>query len=122
MESNQELFRQAILDAKAVRETSLATARVTLAEHFEPLVKSMFKETVEGIEEAEDETMDERKSTHQKDVDAEKAPNDFTKAELLTLANVAHLDLVYDSQYESTQIAQPVTETKVDDFDVESLA
>ena len=55
MESNQDLFRQAILDAKAVRETSLATARTTLAEHFEPLVKSMFKETVEGIEEAEED-------------------------------------------------------------------
>ena len=54
MESNQDLFRQAILDAKAVRETSLATARVTLAEHFEPLVKSMFKESVESIEETED--------------------------------------------------------------------
>jgi hypothetical protein len=62
------------------------------------------------------------KFNKQVDVVAEKAPNDFTKAELLTLANVAHLDLVYDSQYESTQIAQPVTETKVDDFDVESLA
>ena len=69
MESNQDLFRQAILDAKAVRETSLATARTTLAEHFEPLVKSMFKETVEGIEEAE-EDMDKTqkmKKIHEED-------------------------------------------------------
>ena len=58
MESNQELFRQAILDAKAVRETSLATARTTLAEHFEPLVKSMFRETVEGMEEEIEEAHD----------------------------------------------------------------
>jgi hypothetical protein len=79
MESNQELFKQAILDAKAVRETSLAAARTTLAEHFEPLVKSMFQETVENIEEGEDETMDERKSMHQKDVDAEKAGKKVTK-------------------------------------------
>ena len=79
MESNQELFRQAILDAKAVRETSLASARATLAEHFEPLVKSMFQETVENIEEAENETMEERKSMHKKDVDAEKAGKKVTK-------------------------------------------
>jgi hypothetical protein len=81
MESNQELFRQAILDAKAVRETSLASARHTLAEHFEPLVKSMFQETVENIEEdLEDEsTMEERKTTHQKDVDAEKAGKKVAK-------------------------------------------
>ena len=79
MESNQELFKQAILDAKAVRETSLAAARTSLAEHFEPLVRDMFRETVESIEEAEDETMEERKSVHQKDVDAEKAGKKVTK-------------------------------------------
>ena len=60
MESNQELFRQAILDAKAVRETSLAAARTTLAEHFEPLVRDMFRETVENIEE-DDDKMEEAK-------------------------------------------------------------
>ena len=80
MESNQELFKQAILDAKAVRETSLAAARTTLAEHFEPLVRDMFRETVENIEESDDDTMDERrKSTHQKDMDAEKAGKKVTK-------------------------------------------
>jgi hypothetical protein len=61
MESNQELFKQAILDAKAVRETSLAAARTTLAEHFEPLVRDMFRETVENIEEGDDDTMEEAK-------------------------------------------------------------
>ena len=71
MESNQELFRQAILDAKAVRETSLASARTTLAEHFEPLVKSMFQETVDSMDEAE--------STHKKDVNAEKAGRKVAK-------------------------------------------
>jgi len=71
MESNQDLFRQAILDAKAVRETSLAAARTTLAEHFEPMVKSMFQETVESMEEAE--------STHKKDVNDEKAGRKVAK-------------------------------------------
>jgi hypothetical protein len=62
------------------------------------------------------------KFNKQADVEAAKAPGEFTKLELLELANTAHLDLVYDSQYESTQVNQPVTETKVDDFDVDSLA
>lgn len=66
MESNQELFRQAILDAKTVRETSLASARTTLAEHFEPLVKSMFQETVDSMEEAES---DMKKTQHMKHMD-----------------------------------------------------
>ena len=55
MESNQELYKQAILDAKAVRETAMAAARTTLAEHFEPTVKKMFKETVADMEESMDE-------------------------------------------------------------------
>ena len=71
MESNQDLFRQAILDAKAVRETSLAAARTTLAEHFEPMVRGMFKETVEEIEEAE--------STEKRDNHAEKAGKKVAK-------------------------------------------
>jgi len=84
------------LDAKAVRETSLASARATLAEHFEPLVKSMFQETVENIEEAEDETMEERKSVHKKDVDAEKAGKKVTK------------DIEYDDKHknESTDMEE----------------
>lgn len=51
---NQELFKQAILDAKAVRETAMAAAKATLAEHFEPYIKETMEKTLE-----EDDTMDE---------------------------------------------------------------
>jgi len=71
MESNQELYKQAILDAKAVRETSLASARATLAEHFEPLVKSMFKETVDNIEEAETDMKKTQSMKHMNEEDME---------------------------------------------------
>ena len=87
MESNQELFRQAILDAKTVRETSLATARNTLAEHFEPLVKSMFQETVESMEEAEQ--ADIKKTQHMKHIhedDMEESNLDEILAELDALS------------------------------------
>ncbi len=102
MESNQELFRQAILDAKAVRETAKAVAHASLAEHFEPMVKSMFRETVEGIEEAEDETMEERKSMHQKDVDAEKAGKKVTK------------DIEYDDKHKNE--AMDMEESTLDEI------
>jgi hypothetical protein len=52
---NQELFKQAILDAKAVRETAMAAAKATLAEHFEPFVKETMVKTLAE----EDETMEE---------------------------------------------------------------
>jgi len=79
---NQELFKQAILDAKAVRETAMAAARTTLAEHFEPFIKEtmekeLTKEEDETMEEATE--MEEAKTTHQKDIDAEKAGKKVTK-------------------------------------------
>ena len=93
MESNQELFRQAILDAKTVRETSLATARTTLAEHFEPLVKSMFQETVESMEEAEQADM--KKTQHMKHIhedDMEESNLDEILAELDALSEDDTMD------------------------------
>jgi hypothetical protein len=59
---------------------------------------------------------------HSREVEAEKAPASFNKAELWALVNEAHLDAVYESQYVSTQIAVAPTEVKVDDFDIDSLA
>ena len=56
MGNNQELFKQAILDAKAVRETAMAAARTTLAEHFEPYIKQTMQETLS--EDMEQEAMD----------------------------------------------------------------
>lgn len=41
--TNQELYKQAILDAKAVRETAMAAARESLAEAFEPRIKEMLR-------------------------------------------------------------------------------
>jgi hypothetical protein len=64
METNQDLYRQAILDAKAVRETAMAAARTTLAEHFEPKIREMMSQKLsedmeENIEENIEEDMDE---------------------------------------------------------------
>ena len=55
------------------------------------------------------------------EVDPNKAPTDFTKAELWELAGEAHLNTVFDSMYESTHSTQAPAESKVDGFDVDSL-
>jgi hypothetical protein len=62
-------------------------------------------------------------STFNKTVDVEpaKAPAAFSKAELWDLVDEAHLDAVYESQYESVKLAPAPTEHKVDGFDVDSL-
>ena len=63
-------------------------------------------------------------STFSKFVDVEpaKAPAAFSKAELWELVDEAHLDAVYDSQYESVKLAPAPTTEVVSDFSVEDLA
>jgi hypothetical protein len=59
--TNQELYKQAILDAKAVRETAMAAAKESLAEAFEPRIKEMLRlKLSEEMEESVDmeETVD----------------------------------------------------------------
>ena len=73
MENNQELFKQAILDAKAVRETAMAAARNTLAEHFEPFIKESMRETLSEDDMEENYDMEEAESTGTRDDHAEKA-------------------------------------------------
>ena len=50
MQNNQELFKQAILDAQLVREGALAAAKNTLAEHFEPYNKEAMAQTLSEID------------------------------------------------------------------------
>ena len=73
--TNQELYKQAILDAKAVRETALAAARETLAEAFEPRLKEMVRLSLSE----DDDTMDEAESTATRDNHAEKAGKKVAK-------------------------------------------
>lgn len=72
MESNQDLYKQAILDAKAVRETAMAAARTTLAEHFEPKIKEMMRQK---LSEDMDETTDMEESMDMEEY-AETQPKD----------------------------------------------
>lgn len=56
------------------------------------------------------------------DVEPAKAPAAFTKAEIWELVDEAHLDVVYDSQYESVKLAPAPTTEALSDFNVEDLA
>ena len=112
MESNQELFKQAILDAKAVRETSLAAARTTLAEHFEPLVRDMFRETVENIEE-DDNKMEEAKMHDMEEAkkhDMEEAKmHDMEESSLDEI--LAELDALSEDNMEDGSLEEHTTTT-----------
>jgi flagellar biosynthesis/type III secretory pathway chaperone len=56
MANNRDLLKEAIADAKAVKETAIANAKAALEEAFEPRIKSMLSAK---LEEMEKEDMDE---------------------------------------------------------------
>lgn len=60
MSTNRDLLKEAIADAKAVKETAIANAKMALEEAFTPHLKSMFSAKINEMEEEEemDEDMD----------------------------------------------------------------
>ena len=59
MSTNRDLLKEAIADAKAVKDTAIANAKMALEEAFTPHLKSMFSAKINEIEEEEvDEDMD----------------------------------------------------------------
>ena len=70
-----ELLREAIADAKAVRETALANAKIALEEAFTPRLQSMLSKKIQSEmedadeEDAEERGMSEEEAEEQKDKD-----------------------------------------------------
>ena len=75
---NSKLLKEAIADAKAVRETALANAKIALEEAFTPKLQSMLskklQEEIEG-----DESEEEVELTQENDVSSEIGGGDGTK-------------------------------------------
>jgi hypothetical protein len=60
MATNRDLLREAIADAKAVKETAIANAKAALTESFTPFLKEKLSQKISEMEEGDmDEDMDE---------------------------------------------------------------
>ena len=71
-----DLLKDAIADAKAVRETALANAKLALEEAFTPRIQSMLSQKIQSEIEDEDEVADADEMAHEEgeDHDEEEAP------------------------------------------------
>jgi DNA-directed RNA polymerase subunit L len=67
MSNNRDLLKEAIADAKSVKETAIANAKAALEEAFTPHLKSMFSAKINEMEEEEEmeENMDENEQTEE---------------------------------------------------------
>ena len=73
-----KLLQDAIADAKAVRETALANAKLALEEAFTPHLKSMLSKKLQAETEGEDE------ESHDESVEVEEAMEDEDAMKVIT--------------------------------------
>ncbi len=66
--SNKNLFKEAIADAKAVREAALANAKAALEEALTPKLQSMLAAKLQEME-GEDDEIDEAKKSEEEKVE-----------------------------------------------------
>ena len=55
MSNNTKIFSEAIAEAKAIRETAMANAKLALEEAFAPRIQEMMSDKLEALAEDEDE-------------------------------------------------------------------
>lgn len=102
MENNRDLFKEAIADAKAVKEVSIANAKAALEEVITPRLKSMFEQKLTEMEE-EEEKQEEGKDMKKED----SLEEEFNLEELL-----AELDEVEDEEVHEEEVTETVTESE----------
>ena len=125
---NSKLLKEAIADAKAVRETALANAKIALEEAFTPKLQSMLSkklsEELEG-----DESEEEVELTQENDVSSEIGGGDGTKmpaakaftsaaeSDELAAADVDKISAEVGSEDENAEKVAGITEGEVEDVE-----
>ena len=126
---NSKLLKEAIADAKAVRETALANAKIALEEAFTPKLQSMLSKKLQ--EELEgDESEEEVELTQENDVSSEIGGGDGTKmpaakafssaaeSDELGAADVDKQTAAVGSEDENAEKVAGITESEEEEYDV----
>jgi hypothetical protein len=116
---NRNLLKEAIADAKAVKETAIANAKVVLEEAFSPKLREMFAEKMDALD---DEEMSEGAEMDQDELDLEEI-----LAELEGLEEAENEELteteeeLTEAEEESEEETETETETE-EEFDIENMS
>jgi hypothetical protein len=127
---NSKLLKEAIADAKAVRETALANAKIALEEAFTPKLQSMLTKKLSEELEGEEENEDEVEMTQENDVSSEIGQGDGTKmpaakafdsaaeSDELAAADVDKISAEVGSEDENAEKVADITEAEEEEYDV----
>lgn len=139
MATNREMLKEAIADAKAVKETAIANAKAALEEAFTPQLKTMFAAKLQEME-SEEEDMNENyseemeESMDMEDMNEEEDMNEVDLEELLAEldeedeieeslneAEEGEEDMEMDSEEDSDEEAEPIDLEDMTDEDLKSM-
>ena len=108
--TNRDLLKEAIADAKAVKEVAITNAKAALEEAFTPHLKEMFEKKMKSMEEEDDlkeyaETQPDRDMDGDGDVDADdvKAMSEAELEELLKELNEAEEEETEEKKSEKSE-------------------
>ena len=111
--ANSKLLKEAIADAKAVRETAIANAKIALEEAFTPRLQSILSKKLQAEMEGEDEIEEELDSSDigSGDEDSPVEPSD--------VASDAHTELGPESEEETAEVGDELEEGDGHDDEIE---
>ena len=115
-----DLLKEAIADAKAVRETALENAKMALEEAFTPRLQSMLSQKIQQeIEDEDDKDMEERDMMDDEDEDPS---DDVDESEIIEIDGVKYAPVVSEEDDEEEMKSEEDDEDMAEeDLDLESV-
>ena len=111
--ANSKLLKEAIADAKAVRETAIANAKIALEEAFTPRLQSILSRKLQAEMEGEDEDIEEELDSSDIGDGDEDSP-----VEPSNVASDAHTELGPESEEETAEVGDELEEGEGHDDEV----
>ncbi len=137
MESNRDLLKEAIADAKAVKETALAQAKVALEEAFTPFLKETLATRIAALDEADemeenmymDEEMYEGDEMEMEEGEESMDEGELDLEELLAeldkdsepMEEGEDLEELYEAEGDEEEGEEPETEFNIEDMSEQDL-
>ena len=122
MSNNQKLFKDAIADAKTLREVAVANAKAALEESFMPRIQSMFEKRImenEELEEAEEELKEKATYIVDKDnlIDSLDENEDLEEGEDDSMEEEIDLEELFNSLSEEDNMYEMDSELSEEDLE-----
>ena len=104
MATNRDLLKEAIADAKAVKETAIANAKAALEEAFAPRVQEMFAAKLQEMEKEEMDEMEDKNMYEMEDKDSmEEAKDEMNEIDLEELLAELEEEETVEGLYEAEE-------------------